>query len=128
VTHGSLARELTAAARRIIDGLEDVVPISIGWEQDVDEARERIKAGLEKVTGTAGALILTDMFGGTPTNLALTFLEEGHIEVVTGVNLPMLLKLTTLADDRPLRDVAADLKEQAQKSIHVASEVLASET
>src|SRR5688572_8431208 len=93
VTHGQLATELLNAAEMIVGDLPGFAAVSIGWHDDVTVARETIAATLERVRGRLGTLILTDMFGGTPTNLALSFLETGRVEVVTGVNLAMLIKL-----------------------------------
>ncbi len=93
VTHGQLAIELVNAAETIVGDLPQFAAVSIGWHDDVDDAREEIKQAIARVQGTDGVLILTDMFGGTPANLALTFLEADRVEVITGVNLPMLIKL-----------------------------------
>ena len=94
VTHGKLATELVNAAKMIVGELENVQAISIGWNDDVNEARERIRSAIKKIDFGHGVLILTDMFGGTPTNISLTFLEKGRTEIITGVNLPMIIKLT----------------------------------
>jgi mannose PTS system EIIA component len=96
VTHGQLATELVNAAEMISGDLPRFAAVSIGWHDDVETAREAIAAAIERVQGGAGVLVLTDMFGGTPSNLGITFLAEGRVEVITGVNLPMLLKLAGL--------------------------------
>ena len=93
VTHGHLAGELLAAAEMIFGPISHIAAVSIGWHDDVDAARDEVQRAINRVTQGTGVLLLTDMFGGTPTNIASMFLEEGVVEVVTGVNLPMVIKL-----------------------------------
>ena len=93
VTHGQLATELVNAAEMIVGDLPQFTAVSIGWHDDVNDAREEIAQAIERVRGEEGVLLLTDMFGGTPSNLGMTFLETDRVEVITGVNLPMLIKL-----------------------------------
>src|ERR1051326_7843935 len=93
VTHGQLATELLNAAEMIVGELPRFAAVSIGWHDDVNDAREEIKQAIHRVAGEAGVLILTDMFGGTPSNIGITFVEPDKVEVITGVNLPMLIKL-----------------------------------
>src|SRR5688572_26301162 len=95
VTHGHLAGELLAAAEMIIGPISHITAVSIGWHDDVDVARDEVQRAIVRVSQKSGVLLLTDMFGGTPTNIASMFLEEGRIEVLTGVNLPMVIKLAT---------------------------------
>jgi PTS system mannose-specific IIA component len=121
VTHGAVAEELVGAARRIVGEIPAIAPVSIGWGDDPAAAHEAIARGLEAVGGTA--LVLTDMFGGTPTNLSLPFLSD-EVEIVTGVNLPMLIKASALRDGA-LVEVARAVREQGKGSIYVASEILA---
>jgi mannose PTS system EIIA component len=121
VTHGALAGELVNAARTIVGDIPHIAAVSIGWTDDVSAAREAIARALEDVGGEQ-ALILTDMFGGTPTNVSLPFLSP-RVEIVTGVNLPMLIKVTSLRDGA-LADVARLVREQGKDAIYVASEVL----
>ena len=102
-THGNLATELVSAAETIVGDIHHVTAISIGWHDDVDTAREQIGKAIERVNQGSGVVVLTDMFGDTPTNLASTFLGRAPIEVVTGVNLPMILRL---ADQQPEEDLA----------------------
>ena len=97
VTHGQLATELVNAAEMIVGDLPRFAAVSIGWHEDVNDARDDIAQAIERVRGDAGVLLLTDMFGGTPSNLGMTFLEANRVEVITGVNLPMLLKLASLS-------------------------------
>jgi len=124
VTHGQLAAELLNAAEAIVGDLPQFAAVSIGWHDESDDAREEIRQAIARVQGDAGVLLLTDMFGGTPSNLGLTFLEPDRIEVVTGVNLPMLIKLTSLRESRDLLAVARELGETGRKAIHVASDLL----
>jgi PTS system mannose-specific IIA component len=128
VTHGNLATELVSAAETIIDqDIRHVTAISIGWHDDVEVAREEIAKAIERVNAGAGVVVLTDMFGGTPTNLACTFLGKSdklEVEVVTGVNLPMIIKLADQQPDETLALLARRLRDQGQKSIYLASEVL----
>ena len=125
VTHGQLATELVNAAEMIVGDLQHVTAVSIGWHDDVDDARDEIRQAIARLEQSCSAvLILTDMFGGTPSNLGLTFLESGRIEVVTGVNLPMLLKLVRLQSSEDLRDVGRQMCEAGRNAIWVASELL----
>ncbi len=124
VTHGRLAIELLNAAETIVGDIQNIVAVSIGWHDDVDIATNMIEKALKRVETGSGVLILTDMFGGTPTNIASTFLDEGSVEVVTGVNLPMLIKLTQLEPDVDLASAAKLVRENGQNTIHIASELL----
>jgi PTS system mannose-specific IIA component len=129
VTHGKLAEELVASLRRIVGELESPVEaVSIDWNDNVDEARRRIEQSLERLRRGSGALIVTDMFGGTPANLALALHEAGRVEIVTGVNLPMLIKFAGLPPSTPLARAATTIAAQGRESIQVASEVLRSGT
>ncbi len=124
VTHGQLATELVNAAETIVGDLPQFAAVSIGWHDDVDDAREVIKQAIGRIEAPDGVLILTDMFGGTPANLALTFLEEQKVEVITGVNLPMLIKLAGLAGSAGLTAVAREMREHGRNAIWVASDLL----
>jgi PTS system mannose-specific IIA component len=121
VTHGQLAEELVRAARKIVGEIPAIAAVSIGWSDDVAAARMGIERALADV-GQGGALLLTDMFGGTPTNVGLSFLAPA-VEIVTGVNLPMLITVCTHRGSA-LGDVARLAKEQGRDSIAVASELL----
>jgi PTS system mannose-specific IIA component len=121
VTHGRVAEELVQAARAIVGEIPAIAAVSIGWSDDASVAKEAITQALTEVGG-GDALILTDMFGGTPTNLSLPFLSP-RLEIVTGVNLPMLIKLTTLREG-DLLEVARAVREQGKGAIYVTSEVL----
>jgi PTS system mannose-specific IIA component len=126
LTHGNLADELLTAARKIDPHLaEGSSAMSLPWDVDYDQATRQLKHELKSADQGAGVLILTDMFGGTAANLALPFLEPDRVEVVTGVNLPMLVKLASLrGQELSLHDLAMRLTEAGQKSIRVASEYL----
>lgn len=124
VTHGGVASELVNAVRRIVGEVDNLQPVSIGWDDDVEQARRQIEECIRKVDQGEGVLILTDMFGGTPTNLSLSFLQEGKVEIITGVNLPMLIKFYNLKNQSDIREVAQKVREQGQKSIYVATDVL----
>jgi len=126
VTHGNLANELVSAAETIInEDIRHITVVSIGWHDDVDIAREEIGKAIERVNQGAGVLVLTDMFGGTPTNLSCMFLGTTQIEVVTGVNLPMIIKLADQQPGETLAVIARRVRDQGQKNIYLASEVLA---
>ena len=125
VTHGRLAIELLNAAEMIVGEIHHITAVSLGWHDDVDMATTMIEKALERVKGPDGVLILTDMFGGTPTNIASTFLDPGKVEVVTGVNLPMLIKFVQIGEGQTLTSAAKAVREQGQSSIYIASELLA---
>ncbi|MEP7132018.1 MAG: PTS fructose transporter subunit IIA [Acidobacteriota bacterium] len=128
VTHGRLAEELRDAALTIQPEIARIVAVALEWNQTGEDARERIARGLKEANGGHGAVILTDMFGGTPTNLTLSFLEKNHVEIVTGVNLPMVLKCAALQDSgKSVVEVAHVAKDRGQRSICVASDLLADE-
>jgi mannose PTS system EIIA component len=124
VTHGQLAAELVSAAETIVGDLPQMKAVSIGWHEDVQDARQEISSAIAAVSGPEGVIIATDMFGGTPANLGITFLETGRIEVVTGVNLPMLIKLAGLRDTSNVLDVAREIREHGRNAIWVASDLL----
>ncbi len=124
VTHGQLATELVNAAETIVGDLPHFAAVSIGWHEDVQDARDAIAAAIARVQQPGGVLLATDMFGGTPSNLGITFLKQDAIEVVTGVNLPMLIKAANLPDGQRLTDVARMLREHGRNAIWVASDLL----
>ena len=125
VTHGRLAIELLNAAEMIIGEIHHITAVSLGWHDDVAMATNMIEKAIERVKSPDGVLILTDMFGGTPTNIASTFLDPGNVEVVTGVNLPMLIKLAQMEEGQTLALAANLVRDQAQSSIYIASQLLA---
>jgi PTS system mannose-specific IIA component len=121
VTHGRVAEELVNTARTIVGDIPAIVAVSIGWEDDAADAGAAIERGLDEVGG-GEALILTDMFGGTPTNLSLPYLSS-EVEIITGVNLPMIIKATALREG-VLPHVAREVRDQGKDAIYVASEIL----
>jgi mannose PTS system EIIA component len=124
VTHYRLGDEFLQALRLIVPDAPEFHAVAIEPTQSVEEMRSRIAAALEAADRGDGVLVLTDMFGGTPSNISLSFLSEHHVEVVTGVNLPMLIKLATLSESKSLEDLAAFIKQYGQRNISVASELL----
>jgi mannose PTS system EIIA component len=127
VTHGQLATELLNAAETIVGDLPRFTAVSIGWHEDVQDAREEIAQAIGRVQGEHGILVLTDMFGGTASNLGITFLEGGRVEVLTGVNLPMLIKLASMTERADVLEVARELREHGRNAIWVASDLLRGE-
>jgi len=125
VTHGQLATELVNAAEMIVGDLPQFTAVSSGWHDDVSDARGDIEQAIERVRGDGeGVLLLTDMFGGTPSNLGMTFLEKDRVEVITGVNLPMLIKLANLRGASDLLAVARQMRDDGRSAIWVASDLL----
>jgi PTS system mannose-specific IIA component len=125
VTHCHLAEELIAAAQLVVgEDLKQFQSVSIDPREGSEEIREKIISAIRKVDEGQGILILTDMYGGTPSNISLSFLEEKRIEVITGVNLPMLLKLATYQNDMNLEALAVFITDYGQRNINLASEVL----
>ena len=127
VTHGQLATELVNSAEMIVGDLPQFTAVSIGWHDEVNDAREDIAEAIERVRGEEGVLLLTDMFGGTPANLGMTFLETDRLEVITGVNLPMLIKLASLRSSNDLIGVAREMRDHGRNAIWVASDLLRGE-
>ncbi len=131
VTHGQLATELVNSAEMIVGDLPQFAAVSIGWHDDVDRAREEIGLAIARVGGFAGGtdedpadvLVLTDLFGGTPANLGVTFVGP-HVEVITGVNLPMLIKLARPQASRDLGALAREMRDHGRSAIWVASDLL----
>lgn len=131
VTHGQLATELVNSAEMIVGDLPHFTAVSIGWHEEVDHAREDIGRAIDRVATSAGGtpedpacvLVLTDMFGGTPANLAVTYVSA-HVEVITGVNLPMLIKLARPVNAADLLALAREMREHGRAAIWVASDLL----
>lgn len=124
VSHGKLAEELLNALTIILGETVNVEAISIGWYDDVEESKKKISLSLKKVEQKNGVLIFTDMFGGTPSNLSFSFLRDDQVEIITGVNLPMLIKFISLQRSHNLKEVAKKVVEQGKKNIHLASALL----
>ena len=124
VTHGDLARELVLAANRILGPIERLEAVPISWEAEVEAARKMIQEAVGRVGG-GGVLILTDMFGGTPANLSLSFLESGKVEIITGVNLPMLIRFCKMrAESASLQEIARGVCSGGRDHIRIATESL----
>jgi mannose PTS system EIIA component len=124
VSHGQVANELVAAAEIVIGKLNHIAAVSIGWNDDVETAKEEISRAIKKVSSGAGVLLLTDMFGGTPTNISAMFIGDSEIEIVTGVNLPMVIKLAAQTREMTLSELAKEVEEQGKQAIYRASELL----
>ena len=125
VTHSQLGEALIEATEFIIGKkLKDIVSVSIDLAESADKLREKIAAGIKAVNRKKGVLILTDMFGGTPSNLSYSFLEEGRVEVISGVNLPILLRAVTTRKEMELDELAPSLETYGKKSISLASGIL----
>ena len=125
VTHGHLAGELLAAAEMIVGPISHIAAVSIGWHDDVDAARDEVQRAITRVSQERGVLLLTDMFGGTPTNIASMFLEEGSVEVITGTNLPMVIRLATASAEDSMAEVARKICDQGRQGIYLAGALLA---
>jgi PTS system mannose-specific IIA component len=126
VSHGKLAEELLNALTIILGEVVNMEAISIGWYDDVEDSKRKINQSLKRVDQKNGVLIFTDMFGGTPSNLSFSFLKDDRIEIITGVNLPMLIKFVSLQRGNKLKEVAKKVVEQGKKNIHLASALLSS--
>jgi mannose PTS system EIIA component len=127
VTHGGLAREFLAALEHVVGPQVQLETISIAPDDDVETRRQDILAAVRRVDTGAGVALLTDMFGGTPSNLAISILDVANVEVIAGVNLPMLVKLASVRGDVPLAKAVDLAKEAGRKYISVASQVLSGE-
>ena len=125
VSHGRLGEELLNALTIILGEAPNIEAISIGWYDDVEDSKRKISNSLKNVDQKSGVVFFTDMFGGTPSNLSFTFQKDGHVEIITGVNLPMLIKFCSLQRSSSLKDVARKVVEQGKKNIHLASALLA---
>jgi PTS system mannose-specific IIA component len=124
VSHGQLGEEMINTAEMIVGKIQNITSVSIDVTTDVESSREQIKQAIQAVNNGSGVIILTDMFGGTPSNISLSFLDEAHIEVITGVNLAMLIQLSMSDKDEPFQDLVKSLKQRGQENIHIASEFL----
>jgi PTS system mannose-specific IIA component len=124
VSHGQVAGELLAAAETVVGTLNHITAVSIGWHDDVEMAKDEISRAISKVSEGAGVLLLTDMFGGTPTNISAMFIKENQVEIVTGVNLPMVIKLASQNREMTLAELAKDVEEQGKQSIYRTGELL----
>lgn len=124
LTHGGVARELLAAVEEIAGAQANFQAVSLDWDDDCDAAQAKIGAAIAKMQGVDGVLILTDTYGGTPCNLAMTFYEPGKVEVVSGVNLPMVMRLACNGNESvAIGDVAHWLETKGRQSICVAGDL-----
>jgi mannose PTS system EIIA component len=123
-THGNLGNELIRATELIKGPLKGILHISTDQTKGVEDLKKEIGNAIKKLDKGKGVLILTDLFGGTPSNISLSFMKEGKVEVVTGVNLPMMLKLSDVKEDMSLKEFACMIKEYGKKNISLASEIL----
>ena len=126
VSHGKLGEELLNALTIILGEALNIEAISIGWYDDVEDSKKKINQSLKRVDQKSGVMIFTDMFGGTPSNLSFSFQKDDHVEIITGVNLPMLIKFVSLQRSNNLKQVARKVVEQGKKNIHLASALLGS--
>jgi len=124
VSHGKLAEELLNVLTIILGEAPNIEAISIGWYDDVEESKKRINQSLRRVDQKNGVIIFTDMFGGTPSNLSFSFMRDNEVEIITGVNLPMLIKFVSLQRSKNLKEVARKVVEQGKRNIHLASALL----
>ena len=124
VTHGQLAREFVAAMEHVVGPQDAISSVCIGPQDDAEECRAQIRDQIGEVDRGEGVIILTDLFGGTPSNLAISLLEEGRVEVIAGINLPMLIKLASVRSRVPLAEAVQQAQEAGKKYIYVASQSL----
>jgi PTS system mannose-specific IIA component len=124
VSHGQVANELVAAAETVVGDLSHIAAVSIGWHDDVESAQNEIARAIKRVSDGKGVLILTDMFGGTPTNISAMFIKENDIEMVTGVNLPMVIKLASQTKEMTLAEMAREVESQGKQAIYRAGDLL----
>lgn len=125
VTHGQLANEILAAAEQVIGEIPHIAAVSIGWHDNVEAAQDEIERAIKGVAQGKGVLLLTDMFGGTPTNISAMFIKEGEVDVITGVNLPMVIKVASQNTETTLEKMATSVEEQGKEAIYRAVNLLA---
>ena len=124
VTHGRLAVEFRAALEHVVGPQPQIATVAIGPDDDMEGRREDIVTAMRSVDSGGGVVLLTDMFGGTPSNLAISVMNSAKVEVVAGINLPMLIKLASVRDSQPLEVAVAQAQDAGRKYINVASKVL----
>ena len=128
VTHGRLAEELIAALEHVVGPQDSIAAICIGPDDDMEQHRQKIMEQTRETDNGDGVVLLTDMFGGTPSNLAISVMDKVNVEVIAGINLPMLIKLTSVRDSLPLAEAVASAQEAGRKYINIASQLLATDT
>lgn len=124
VTHGNLAVEFISAMQHVVGKQEQIAPVCIGPEDDMEMRRTEILQKVEEVNDGAGVVVLTDMFGGTPSNLAISIMDRAPVEIIAGVNLPMLIKIASLRKEKNLKETVDGAQEAGKKYINVASKLL----
>ncbi len=124
VTHGRLAEEFRSALEHVVGPQEKLETISIGPDDDMEQRRKDILEAISKVSGNDGVILLTDMFGGTPSNLAISIMENANVEVIAGINLPMLIKLASIRQESAIEEAVLSAQEAGRKYISIASHVL----
>ena len=124
VTHGNLADEFVAAMQHVVGKQEQIATVCIGPEDDMEMRRAEILNKVEHVDDGHGVVVLTDMFGGTPSNLAISIMDRAKVEIIAGVNLPMLIKIATLRKEKNLKDTVEGAQEAGKKYINIASQLL----
>lgn len=124
VTHGELAQEFVRAMEHVVGAQEAIVPICIGPSDDMERRRQEIREAIDSVDSGGGVIILTDLFGGTPSNLAISLLRAGEVEVIAGINLPMLIRLAGARKTMPVREAIAAARDAGRNYITIASEFL----
>ena len=124
VTHGNLANEFISAMQHVVGKQEQIAPVCIGPEDDIEMRRAEILKKVEEVNDGSGVVVLTDMFGGTPSNLAISIMDRAPVEIIAGVNLPMLIKLASLRKEKNLKETVSGAQEAGKKYINVASQLL----
>ncbi len=127
VTHGRLAEELIAALEHVVGPQENVAAVCIGPDDDMEQRRHEIMDSTREMDSGDGVVLLTDMFGGTPSNLAISVMDRVNVEVIAGVNLPMLIKLASVRETQPLAEAVGSAQEAGRKYINIASQLLAQE-
>ncbi len=124
VTHGKLAEEFISAMQHVVGPQDQVRAVCIGPEDDMEMRRAEILNKVGEVDNGSGAIVLTDMFGGTPSNLAISIMDKAKVEIIAGINLPMLIKLASLRKDKSLKEAVEGAQEAGKKYINVASKLL----
>jgi mannose PTS system EIIA component len=124
VSHGQVANELLSASETVVGDLAHLAAVSIGWHDEVESAKEEILRAIEQVSEGRGVLLLTDMFGGTPTNISAMFYEQGEVEIVTGVNLPMVIRVASQTNEISLTQMADEVEKYGKESIYQAGDLL----
>ena len=125
VSHGHLAQELLASAEMIVGEISQIQAVALGWHDDVNDVRKELERRIAEVDSGSGVLILTDMFGGTPSNIAFSFHEPGKVDVVTGANLPMIVRIASQKEGESLAQLACSVRDQGRTSVTRAGDLLA---